>query len=65
MSYAPEKILEGAPNARDLGGLRTAEGGVKFIQTRSPSSGTYDAGIRAVPCLQVRRKRSRRGDFPG
>ena len=28
MSYAPEKILEGAPNARDLGGLRTAEGGV-------------------------------------
>lgn len=26
MSYAPEIILEGAPNARDLGGMRTADG---------------------------------------
>lgn len=28
MTYAPKKILEGAPNARDLGGIRTADGGV-------------------------------------
>jgi protein-tyrosine phosphatase len=27
MTYAPKKILEGAPNARDLGGMRTADGG--------------------------------------
>jgi protein-tyrosine phosphatase len=27
MSYSPEIILEGAPNARDLGGIRTTEGG--------------------------------------
>lgn len=26
MSYAPEKILTGAPNARDLGGIETADG---------------------------------------
>ena len=28
MNYAPENILEGAPNARDLGGMRTLDGGV-------------------------------------
>lgn len=27
MTYAPGKILEGAPNARDLGGMRVADGG--------------------------------------
>ncbi len=26
MSYKPEKILEGAPNARDLGGIKTKDG---------------------------------------
>lgn len=26
MSYSPEKILQGAPNARDLGGIKTAQG---------------------------------------
>lgn len=27
MTYAPKKILEGAPNARDLGGMKAANGG--------------------------------------
>jgi protein-tyrosine phosphatase len=38
MNYAPENILEGAPNARDLGGMRTLDGGV-FRPSRVIRSG--------------------------
>ena len=73
MSYEPERILDGAPNARDLGGIETADGRVlkygRLIRsgaidkiTERDAAYLKDIGLNKVVDFRTARERVERPD---